>query len=62
MPESLTVIASNSAELTTVDRRRGDDHQAPAAGAGKQSLVLRILEAAGSLAPLVGWPASRGAR
>ena len=62
MPESLSVIGGNSAELTMVDRRRGDDHQAPAAGAGKQSLAIRILEAASSLAPLAGWSVSGGAR
>jgi hypothetical protein len=57
MPDSLTVIGKDSAELTTVRRQARVDHQAPAPGAGKQSVAHRILAAAGTLAPLVGWPA-----
>jgi hypothetical protein len=53
MLEFLTVIGSESAG-PTVGGQAGVDRRAPAAGAGKQSLLLRLLAAAGSLAPLVG--------
>jgi hypothetical protein len=55
MPESLTVIGKESAGPAAVEGQTGVDHRAQAAG-GKESLLLRILAAAGSLAPLAGWP------